>query len=98
MIRLNENYLISNKSKNIIIFTKGSSNTINGNYGDGTINGVLDGNILNGYFHNTKNNSAGTIQFTFNENGFTSVWKSSFEPGVSRGKWEAQLVNEPSLI
>ena len=98
MIRLNENYVISNGRKNVITFTEGRSNTINANYGDGVINGTLDGNVLTGHFHNTKNNTAGTIQIEFNETGFTSTWKASFEPGTPRGKWEAQLINEPATV
>jgi hypothetical protein len=87
MIKLNTPYTIEN-GKDQVSFTEGKKGSINGTYGDGTLSGTLEGNVLNATFHNKKANASGLMEITFTENGFTAKWKNGLEPGPMRGKWE----------
>jgi hypothetical protein len=95
MIKLNTPYTIEN-GKDQVSFTEGKKGSINGTYGDGTLSGTLEGNVLNATFHNKKANASGLMEITFTENGFTAKWKNGLEPGPMRGKWEGKLNAENS--
>jgi len=90
MIKFNDTYSI-NDGQETIVFTEGKANTISGKYNSGTLTGNLDGNLLKATYHNQKNNSAGLIEFEFNENGFIAKWKQGLEEGPMRGKWNGLL-------
>jgi len=92
MIKFNETYSINNGQESII-FNQAKANAVNGQYGSGTLTGTLDGNVLKATYHNKKNNSAGLIEITFQENGFNAKWKQGLEPGPMRGKWIGLLKN-----
>jgi hypothetical protein len=92
MIKLNTPYTIENGD--VVTFAEGKKGSITGTYGDGTITGTLDGNLLKSTFHNTKANAVGLMEITFHENGFDAKWKSGLEPGPMRGKWEGKLGND----
>jgi hypothetical protein len=93
-MKLNETYSINN-GQGSIVFTEidkgtvSASYTIKGNKNEGKIDGKLDGNVLKGTFH--VDASAGLIEFTFSEDGFSAKWKQGIEPGPMRGKWEGFL-------
>lgn len=89
MIKLNTPYAIENGD--VVTFEEGKKGSITGTYGDGTITGTLDGNLLKSTFHNTKANAVGLMEITFHENGFNAKWKSGLEPGPMRGKWNGKL-------
>ena len=93
MIKFNETYSI-NDGQESIVFTEGKANSISGKYNSGTLTGNLDGNLLKATFHNQKNNSAGLIEFDFNENGFNAKWKQGLEEGPMRGKWQGSLKSQ----
>ncbi len=95
MIKLNESYSI-NDGQDSIVFTEGKSNSISGKYNSGTLTGNLVGNLLKAIYHNQKNNSAGLIEFEFNENGFSAKWKQGLEEGPMRGKWNGILTSSYS--
>jgi CxxC motif-containing protein len=101
MIKFNENYSINN-SEGTIVFTQGKKGTVNANYeikgkkDTGVINGILEGHLLKGNYHNKANNSTGLIEFIFNENGFDCRWKQGLEPGPMRGKWRGLLTSVQS--
>lgn len=97
MIKFNETYSI-NDGQDSIVFTEGKANTISGKYNSGTLTGNLDGNLLKATYHNQKNNSAGLIEFEFNENGFIAKWKQGLEEGPMRGKWQGKLISSNSDI
>jgi hypothetical protein len=90
MIKFNDIYIINNGQESIV-FKEGKGNTISGEYNDGTLTGTLEGDVLKATFHNKKTNSAGLIEFEFNENGFSAKWKQGVEEGPMRGKWEGKL-------
>jgi hypothetical protein len=92
MIKYNETYSINN-GQDSIVFKEGKGNNVNGEYKGGVLTGTLDGSLLKATYHNKKNNSAGLIEITFTENGFTARWKQGLEPGPMRGKWVAYLVD-----
>lgn len=91
-IKFNEKYTI-NKGQEIITFSQGKGNNINGQYGSGTLTGTIDGDVLKATYHNQKNNSAGLIEITFHEKGFNAKWKQGLEPGPMRGKWKGFINN-----
>jgi hypothetical protein len=90
MINYNVKYIINNGQESIV-FTQGNENTVNGQYGAGTITGTIDDNVLKGTFFNQKNNSAGLIELTFQENSFIAKWRQGLEPGPMKGKWNGKL-------
>ena len=95
-IKFNEKYTF-NKGQEIITFSQGKGNNINGQYGSGTLTGTIDGDVLKATYHNQKNNSAGLIEITFHEKGFNAKWKQGLEPGPMRGKWNGSLGNSPII-
>jgi len=95
-MRFNGKYLINNGNQSIV-FKEGKGNTITGEYNDGTLTGTMEENVLKATFHNKKNNSAGLIEITFNENGFAAKWKEGLEAGPMRGKWKGLLNNNSML-
>ena len=97
MIKFNETYSI-NDGQDSIVFTEGKANSISGKYNSGTLTGNLDGNLLKATYHNQKNNSAGLIEFEFNENGFIAKWKQGLEEGPMRGKWNGKLQGTVSKV
>ncbi len=92
MIKLNTPYTIENGD--VVTFVEGKKGSITGTYGDGTITGTLDGNLLKSTFHNTKANAVGLMEITFFENSFDAKWKSGLEPGPMRGKWSGTIQAE----
>ena len=89
-IKFNEKYTI-NKGQEIITFSQGKGNNINGQYDSGTLTGTIDGDVLKATYHNQKNNSAGLIEIAFHEKGFNAKWKQGLEPGPMRGKWTGSI-------
>ncbi|MBM3161136.1 MAG: hypothetical protein FJZ66_07345 [Bacteroidetes bacterium] len=65
MIKLNTTYTIENGD--VVTIEEGKKGSITGTYGDGTITGTLDGNLLKSTFHNTKANVVGLMEITFFE-------------------------------
>ena len=90
MIKYNETYSINN-GQDSIVFKEGKGNNVNGEYKGGVLTGTLDGSLLKATYHNKKNNSAGLIEITFTENGFTARWKQGLEPGPMKGKWTGKM-------
>ena len=88
MIKLNIPYTIDNGDT--VTFTE-KKGIINGTYADATLSGSLEGDVLKATFHNSKVNTAGLIEITFQEKGFSAKWKKGLEPGPMRGKWEGIL-------
>ena len=70
-IKFNEKYTI-NKGQEIITFSQGKGNNINGQYDSGTLTGTIDGDVLKATYHNQKNNSAGLIEIAFHEKAIIS--------------------------
>jgi hypothetical protein len=97
MIKFNEKYTI-NKGQESITFSQGKGDSIIGQYGSGTLTGIIDGDVLKATYHNQKNNSAGLIEITFHEKGFNAKWKQGLEPGPMRGNWKGLIGenNEPA--
>ena len=88
MIKLNIPYTIDNGDT--VTFTE-KNGIINGTYTDATLSGSLEGDVLKATFHNSKVNTAGLMEITFHENGFSAKWKSGLEPGPMKGKREGIL-------
>lgn len=89
MIKLNTQYTIENGD--VVTFSEGRKGSIIGTYGDGTLTGIIEGNLLKATFHNTAVNAVGLMEIIFHENGFDAKWKSGLEPGPMRGKWEGKI-------
>jgi len=96
MIQLNTTYIIDNDSDKVI-FSDDNNGTITGTYTDGTLSGILEGNVLKATFHNTKVNVSGLMEITFHENGFDAKWKKGLEPGPMKGRWSGKLINSEIL-
>ncbi len=96
MIQLNTTYIIDNDSDKVI-FSDGDNESITGTYKDGTISGILEGNVLKATFHNTKVNVSGLMEITFNKNGFDAKWKKGLEPGPMKGRWSGKLIDSEVL-
>jgi hypothetical protein len=96
MIQLNTTYIIDNDSDKVI-FSYYDNGTITGTYKDGTISGILEGNVLKATFHNTKVNVSGLMEIIFHENGFEAKWKKGLEHGPMKGRWRGKLINPEVL-
>ena len=90
MIVLNSNYKIEG-SNTCITFSQENENHITGIYDNGTVTGILEGNLLTATFHNNVENVNGLMEIVFYQNGFDAKWKSGLEPGPMRGKWKGLL-------
>tara|TARA_B110000046_G_scaffold126614_1_gene133061 strand:+ start:3573 stop:4736 length:1164 start_codon:yes stop_codon:yes gene_type:complete len=89
IIKLNSAYNIDDGDT--ITFTEAEKGIINGTYTAGTLSGSLKGDVLKATFHNSKVNTAGLMEITFHEKGFSAKWKAGLEPGPMKGKWEGIL-------
>lgn len=90
MIVLNSNYKIEG-SNTCITFSQENENHITGIYDNGTVTGILEGNLLTATFHNNVENVNGLMEIVFYQNGFDAKWKSGLEPGPMRGKWKGLI-------
>lgn len=90
MILLNTCYRIEGINTGIT-FSQEKENNITGIYDNGTVTGILEGNLLKATFHNNVENVNGLMEIVFHKNGFDAKWKTGLEPGPMRGKWKGSL-------
>jgi hypothetical protein len=90
MILLNTCYRIEGINTGIT-FSQEKENNITGIYDNGTVTGILEGNLLKATFHNNVENVNGLMEIVFHKNGFDAKWKSGLEPGPMRGKWKGLI-------
>ena len=75
MIKLNTPYIIENND--VVTFEEGKKGSITGTYGDGTLTGTLEGNLLKATFHNTKANATGLMAYERKVGGKIKLYKYS---------------------
>jgi uncharacterized protein (TIGR02145 family) len=90
MILLNTCYRIEGINTGIT-FSQEKENNITGIYDNGTVTGIIEGNLLKATFHNNVENVNGLMEIVFHKNGFDAKWKTGLEPGPMRGKWKGSL-------
>jgi hypothetical protein len=76
MIVLNTNYKIEGSNTGIT-FSQENENQIVGIYNQGTVTGILEGNLLIATFNNNVENVNGLMEIVFHKNGFNAKWKTS---------------------